>query len=98
MKTLNKFLNELAPIGKLKRPTPVVATDSTIKQLVEEGIAKYGKEADLNYIDTSQVTNMKSLFENTDFNGDISDWVVSNVETMANMFRGCKKFNQDLSG
>ena len=94
MKTLNRFLNELAPIGKLEK---IKATDSTIKQLVEEGIKKYGKKADLNYIDTSHVTNMESLFEDTDFNGDISDWVVSNVETMEKMFFGCKNFDQPLN-
>ena len=94
MKTLNRYLNELAPIGKLEK---IKATDSTIKQLVREGIKKYGKKADLNYIDTSQVTNMESLFKNTDFNGDISDWVVSNVETMEKMFFSCKNFDKPLN-
>ena len=97
MKTLNRFLNELAPIGKLERPNPVVATDSTIKQLVREGIKKHGNEADLNYIDVSRVTNMESLFKNTGFNGDISKWKVSNVTNMEDMFSGCKNFNQPLN-
>ena len=68
MKTLNRFLNESAPIGKLEK---VKATDSTIHDLVRSGIKQLGKEADLNYIDTSEVTNMASLFEDTNFNGDI---------------------------
>ena len=97
MKTLNGFLNELAPIGKLERPDTVVATDSTIHKLVREGIERYGKNADLNYIDTSQVTNMESLFEGTDFNGDISDWVVSNVTNMSYMFYNCKNFDKPLN-
>ena len=59
MKTLNKFLNELAPIGKLEK---VIATDSTIRDLVHEGEMKYGNEADLNYSDVSRVTNMSTLF------------------------------------
>ena len=96
MKTLNKFLNELAPIGKLKKPD-TIATDSTIKEIVDFGIAKYGKNSDLNYIDTSEVTNMEYLFKDTDFNGDIRYWDVSNVVNMNYMFNGCERFNQDLS-
>ena len=94
MKTLNRFLNELAPIGKLEK---IKATDSTIKQLVREGIKKYGDNADLNYIDVSQVTNMESLFEDMEyFNGDVSKWEVKNVTNMKWMFRGCKYFDQPL--
>lgn len=32
---------------------------------------------------------MSYLFENTNFNGNISDWDVSNVKNMTNIFRGC---------
>ena len=31
------------------------------------------------------------------FNSNISEWNVSNVENMAYMFRGCKKVNSDMS-
>ena len=96
MKTLNRFINELAPIGKIERPT-VIATDSTIKRLVEEGIAKYGKDANLNYIDVSEVTDMDSLFAETDFSGDISRWDVSNVTNMNSMFNSCGNFNCPLN-
>ena len=40
---------------------------------------------------------MESLFLGTDFNGDISNWNVSNVTNMRSMFCGCPKFNQDIS-
>ena len=40
---------------------------------------------------------MSSLFDGTDFNGDISNWDVSNVTNMHAMFCKCKSFNQDIS-
>ena len=53
---------------------------------------------------TSKVTNMKGLFAYPDegyssafeFNGDISNWDVSNVTNMQNMFSG-SEFNGDIS-
>jgi surface protein len=45
-----------------------------------------------------QVTNMAGMFyEATNFNSDIGNWDVSNVETMSSMFRGASAFNQDIS-
>ena len=40
---------------------------------------------------------MSKLFSGIDFNGDISQWDVSNVENMECMFDNCKSFNQDIS-
>ena len=92
MITFNTFINEVT-----EAPERVVATNKTIEKLVQEGIKKYGKNADLNYIDVSQVTNMESLFKNTNFNGDISKWDVSNVENMIGIFMD-SDFNGDISG
>ena len=36
------------------------------------------------------------MFWNSSFNGDISNWDVSNVDNMSMMFKG-SKFNQDIS-
>merc|ERR1712161_141278 len=47
--------------------------------------------------DTSLVTNMNNLFEDTDVNADISSWDVSSVTTMTYMFYEAKEFNGDVS-
>ena len=74
----------------------IVATNKTIHSIVEQEIARYGNEADLNHIDVSQVADMRTIFADSRFNGDISRWNVSNVETMEYMFRN-SDFNGDIS-
>ena len=64
----------------------IIATNDTIKNIVKSEIEKLGLNADLNHIDTSNVTNMANMFENSTFNGDISKWNVSNVTNMSYMF------------
>ena len=51
---------------------------------------------DISSWDTSNVTNMASLFYATSFNQDIGDWDVSKVTNMQNMFLGAKDFNQPI--
>ena len=67
-----------------------VATNDNIRQLVDDEIKRLGWEADLQFIDTSEVTNMRELFANTCFCGDVSKWDVSKVEDMTGMFRNCR--------
>lgn len=82
----------------------VKATNTTINKLIKDGIKKHGEDANLNYIDVSMVTDMSGLFSYfskaeelvTSFNGDISEWDVSNVVEMSSMFAG-SKFNGDIS-
>ena len=56
--------------------------------------------ANLNCIDTSNITDMSFLFSKgyglENFNGNISNWNVSNVKNMTAMFKG-SQFNQDIS-
>jgi len=52
---------------------------------------------DISGWDTSNVTGMSHLFQNSTFSGDISKWNVSNVTNMSSMF-SYSKFNQDISG
>ena len=45
-----------------------------------------------------KVINMSYMFYGcTQFNQDLSKWIVSNVKDMSYMFYGCTQFNQDLS-
>lgn len=59
-------------------------------QIIEDTIKKEGRHCNLNFIDTSKITDMSYLFKNSDFNGNISEWDVSNVENAAWMLCNCK--------
>ena len=61
-------------------------TSDELKELVDKLIEERGYEADLNDIDTSEITDMSKLFFNSMFNGNISEWDVSNVKNMRDMF------------
>lgn len=93
MISINEYL-----VSKTKKASfGIKATNETITDLVLEAIKNYGTGVDLNFIDTSKVTNMSSLFDQTDFEGDISCWNVTNVTNMNYMFYECENFNCDLS-
>ena len=53
---------------------------------------------DLNFIDTSKITDMSKLFMSCEYDFDVSSWDVSNVTNMSQMFYFCVNFNCDLSG
>ena len=67
-----------------------------LKELVDQLIEKRGNEANLNDIDTSEITDMSHMFTYSKFNGDISKWDVSNVKDMGYMFWD-SSFNGDIS-
>ena len=52
---------------------------------------------DLSKLDTSEITDMSSIFRDSEFNGDISTWDVSNVTNMRYMFWAAINFNQPLN-
>ena len=64
-----------------------------LKKLIYKLIKERGNEANLNDIDTSSITLMHDLFRDFNFNGDISNWDVSNVIDMSGMF-----FNSKFTG
>ena len=87
----------LSKTKKSNSEPTIEANDDNIKSIVEQELQRLGTNADLNHIDTSKVTNMMFLFRLKRFSGDISEWDVSNVVSMAGMFQGCIEFNGDLS-
>ena len=82
--------------GFLYKKGKIIPNDYNIKKIVVSEIDRLGKEANLNHIDVSNVTNMFELFKDSEFNGDISLWDVSNVRNMRSMFQN-SKFSGDIS-
>ena len=81
------------------------ATKAALVAEITRAMNAHGNEVDLNYIDTSAITNMSWLFGShgksgyglNKFNGDISKWDVSNVNDMYAMFVKATSFNGDIS-
>ena len=71
-------------------------TRNELSRIVYKLIKERGNEADLNDIDTSEITDMNDIFNNLNFNGNISEWDVSNVKDMRGMFDH-SKFKGDIS-
>jgi hypothetical protein len=55
-----------------------------------------GNDGNFNWIDTSGITDMTTLFFDSYFNGHIELWDVSNVTNMRRMFEGAVSFNQPI--
>ena len=96
MKSLSSYIQEKLIIKKSNSYKYFPKTKEELKDIILQRIKEEGKEVDLNDIDVSKITDMTSLFEGTDFNGDISGWDVSNVTNMYAMFYNCKAFKQDI--
>ena len=106
MQDLNNYITErLKLTSKISQYSCQPKDKFELRDILEERLTK-DKNADLNDIDVSQITDMgwkgfiedKGLFEGLDpHNIDISEWDVSNVKTMDSMFFNCRHFNCDLS-
>ena len=95
MKTLSTYITEGLKIGKKYRQNKTYnyhpKDRDELYQLLKKLIEERGKDADLNDIDTSGVTDMSYLFRVLDpHNIDISEWDVNNVNDMQWMFNDCK--------
>ena len=99
MKTLKLYITEALHVNRNTKTQTYnyrPKTTDDLRKLVNKLIKERGENADLNDIDTSEITNMSYLFYDSKFNGDISKWDVSNVEDMPYMFYD-SKFNGDIS-
>jgi len=101
MKNLQDIIQEKLQIGsksKISQYKYHPKNWNELKVLLKRLLSERGKDADLNDIDISKITNMARLFIGLDpHNIDISKWNVSNVTNMGDMFDGCKNFDSDLS-
>ena len=57
-----------------------------LKKAIVEHIERAGPHCSLNHLDVSQIVNFSELFENSLFNGDLSQWNTRNVQTMRATF------------
>ena len=97
MKQINYYILERLHINKyINSYNYYPKTRDELKELVDKLVKERGNKADLNDIDTSKITDMNSLFDRSEFNGNISKWDVSNVKDMSYMFMQ-SKFNGDIS-
>lgn len=75
----------------------IVVTDRIhLDVLIAQHLDTHGMNADLNHIDVSAVQDFDMLFANKAFNGNVSQWNMSNAITMRGMFTR-SAFNGDLS-
>ena len=67
--------------------------------LIVQEVEQQGPDVDLNFIDTSLITDMSYLFYTLDIrNIKIDRWDTSNVTDMEGMFMNCSDLNCDLGG
>ena len=100
MQSLLEFMNR-DRLKKYKAYNYFPKSNKELKEIVKKLIKERGKEADLNDIDVSQINDFSHVFEDLTFNGDISNWDVSNATTMKAMFYATRDFtgkNTDFSG
>ena len=69
------------------------ASKDELRYIIEQELDCQGPDVDLNFIDTSLITDMSYLFEGLFIaNIKIDEWDTSNVEDMSGMFEDCYNF------
>ena len=98
--SLTKFITERLKITSKTKPLRLQPTSKDeLKAIIDQELKQQGPDADLNHIDTSEITDMSELFKDLDpRNIQIDQWNTSNVTNMNSMFIYCRKFNCDGLG
>ena len=95
--SLQNYINEALSSGSdefKNKPT----TKEELRDLIKEVFEKKGHNADLNFIDTSAITDMSELFRDLyPQNIKIDKWDTSNVTKMNHMFVDCMQLKTDIS-
>ena len=89
MKQINKYMLERLHITKdtaNREYNYHPKTKDELKELIKKLTKERGNDADLNDINTSEITDMSYMFIYHNFNGDISDWDVNKVRYMIAIF------------
>lgn len=94
METVNEAVKrgwspgQLRKLAKGNRSTVKVNSKWELIGEIQEAIKSDGNEADLNYIDVSSISDFTGLFYDQfrEFNGDISEWDMSNAVDCSRMF------------
>ena len=111
MKTLNQYIKEKLIVNKNYNPyTCVPKSWKELRKIIEDRYDKLGagteqdpidfNDVDISNIDSFYDKNKGGIFKYTDFKYiDISEWNVSNVKSMNNMFYMCEELESvgDLS-
>lgn len=96
-KTYSDLMNYIKTIGPSIFGSVQPKSKKELKQIIKETVEREGNNADLNFIDTSLITDMSLLFKNmSGFNGKIDKWDTSNVTDMTLMFDYARSFNQPI--
>ena len=86
MKSLKSYIQEKLTIKKStikkRKYNYFPKTKEELRDIILQRIKAEGNKVDLNDIDTSSIIDMSNLFYEyyVNFNGDISNWDVSNVK------------------
>ena len=102
MQNLEEFILEKLKVSKIETKYKPKTKEELVDLIIKE-IETNGPECTLNHIDVSNINDMSFLFRGGDsrqyrnghpilttFDGDISNWNVSNVTNMQSMFDHCK--------
>ena len=96
--SLSKFITERLKITSNSKSANMLKpkTRDELISLIGEELERQGPDADLNFIDTSDITDMSYLFEKLDIrNIKIDQWNTSNVTKMHCTFLNCNEFVGD---